>query len=1082
MFTTSGLVDEGGRSGSGYRLVSKEVVQTGRRREFVITIVIAGGLLALQYPLRATAIGDWQSRYPLPPAVPARLSLIIDVFLIVAYVFVAYRSWGLVRSHRTGPLVRRASQGALTMVLVGAAMDIWEDIVLWHQFARADKPGDSVSLGLDFDEALGHWAPLATDRSYYSCVMVGLVTVGLVVGLVMTWIKGDIPPLAATAVPSAAKGDDVVICCSGGGIRAASFSLGGLQVLSEHGIYDRASAVVGVSGGGYVAAATHTVRWRPADEDSETSSEWPRIPPDDRAFSLDSPETQWLRRHTRYVLDSVGVAAQAALSLLFGIAVNLLLIAIALGGLAWLLGWFFLASGRLEPWPAADEIDRLSAQSLMITAENGISGGPVGRWDVGWLIVVALGVGLAAFLVERVWDRFGTPPELMTRLGRPLTVAALVVGVALAALLFLVPLALEEIAEYTAQSGSPLARLFYQLGFVPEDVCMAIVEHDAAPSACGVESATTQPDTTAFTVVSFAGVVSAILGVLASAKSSASDAKDGSSGLRGLLAKVWAKVKDPIVPWAAAAAVVVIALTVLLRWTIRLVSAPELLEEWHYAAIFGGLLIVTKLGTEPNRTSMHHFFRERISLAFLVRRLPNKVEPVPYQRPLRYSQAAPPADRGPRLVTCAVANVTDQNLVPSRRGCTPFVFDHERMGLTDRMLPEGAALRPSAVYEFAADYAYRDATIPAAVAISAAAFSPLAGRESVRLGPYRAVLALGNARLGVWLPNPVWVDEAGLVRRLLRLGRLDEAWDAWQGLPTDEKARLRLSAVKHARIKRGAHWAALRSALNAVERAQDLQATNAPDKAAHRQEALARATSALTDASMSPPNYPALVSARLALEAALKRREHLHRVSWTASEIVRSIFKKPGLSRLLKEAIGRASVYDRFLYITDGGHYDNLGLIEALRRRPRDIYVLDASNDREDTFRTLGRAIATARMDLDCEISIDPSGMRRLKELRSGTAWCKGTYAFADGAPGQRKEGTIFFVKAILTEKVGWDVETYAADNLDFPRTSTNNQLYSEFDFEAYRALGSHAVSTMLESYDYVYEHLAHPRRAGTGS
>ena len=73
----------------------------------------------------------------------------------------------------------------------------------------------------------------------------------------------------------------------------------------------------------------------------------------------------------------------------------------------------------------------------------------------------------------------------------------------------------------------------------------------------------------------------------------------------------------------------------------------------------------------------------------------------------------------------AVANVSDQEMVPSKRGCTPFVFSHNRMGMTDRLLPEGAARRASAVDEFAADEFYRDATIPAAVAISAAAFSPM---------------------------------------------------------------------------------------------------------------------------------------------------------------------------------------------------------------------------------------------------------------------------------------------------------------------------------------------------------------------
>ena len=89
---------------------------------------------------------------------------------------------------------------------------------------------------------------------------------------------------------------------------------------------------------------------------------------------------------------------------------------------------------------------------------------------------------------------------------------------------------------------------------------------------------------------------------------------------------------------------------------------------------------------------------------------------------------------------------------------------------------------------------------------------------------------------------------------------------------------------------------------------------------------------------------------------------------------------------LIREAVGKASLYHRFLYITDGGHYDNLGLIEALRRRPQEIYVLDASNDPEDTFRALGRAIARHESTSTANWSWIPRGMRRLADTRSGSA------------------------------------------------------------------------------------------------
>ena len=59
--------------------------------------------------------------------------------------------------------------------------------------------------------------------------------------------------------------------------------------------------------------------------------------------------------------------------------------------------------------------------------------------------------------------------------------------------------------------------------------------------------------------------------------------------------------------------------------------------------------------------------------------------------------------------------------------------------------------------------------------------------------------------------------------------------------------------------------------------------------------------------------------------------------------------------------------------------------------------------DDEDSFATLGQAIATARMDLGCEVDIDPRKMRRVKRKgRPVAGWVKGkvTYrAVGDAAP-----------------------------------------------------------------------------------
>ena len=294
--------------------------------------------------------------------------------------------------------------------------------------------------------------------------------------------------------------------------------------------------------------------------------------------------------------------------------------------------------------------------------------------------------------------------------------------------------------------------------------------------------------------------------------------------------------------------------------------------------------------------------------------------------------------------------------MPARRGCIPFVFDHARIGLTDRLLPEHAARRQSAAYELAADFRYRDATIPAAVAMSAAAFSPLAGRENVRLGPYRAVLALGNARLGVWLPNPMWVDEVGLV---------GNACCASTGRWRPPRSRSRCPSSRSA-------WtlSKYRIPTEGLTRLKNLEGARC--KLEQQVAQLASATAKGTDKDKQDAKIACeLADKNFKTEVASWRRR-----SWLfyAAEVARDIFKKPGFTRLAKEAFGKTSVFDRFLYVTDGGHYDNLGLIEALRRKPEAVYVLDASNDVEDTFAALGRAIGTARMDVGCEVEHGPPG------------------------------------------------------------------------------------------------------------
>jgi hypothetical protein len=180
---------------------------------------------------------------------------------------------------------------------------------------------------------------------------------------------------------------------------------------------------------------------------------------------------------------------------------------------------------------------------------------------------------------------------------------------------------------------------------------------------------------------------------------------------------------------------------------------------------------------------------------------------------------------------------------------------------------------------------------------------------------------------------------------------------------------------------------------------------------------------------------------------------------------------RPGPFRLFKEAFGALSIYDGRVYVTDGGHYDNTGIVEALRDRPERLVVLDASADPRDSLDALGDAIVTARMDLG--LVITPVSDREVPKLK-GKLIEDGTYERPSRGWMHLQVATvvapadvvcdIWFVKNVLTRQPNLGLETYAAENPAFPLTSTTNQLYGEYDFEAYRLLGYTNTTDMMSA------------------
>ncbi|MEA2411229.1 MAG: hypothetical protein QOC77_1790 [Thermoleophilaceae bacterium] len=172
----------------------------------------------------------------------------------------------------------------------------------------------------------------------------------------------------------------------------------------------------------------------------------------------------------------------------------------------------------------------------------------------------------------------------------------------------------------------------------------------------------------------------------------------------------------------------------------------------------------------------------------------------------------------------------------------------------------------------------------------------------------------------------------------------------------------------------------------------------------------------------------------------------------------RKLIGRPRPWYLIQELLGRNRVNAKYVYVTDGGHYENLGLVELFRRGCTRIFCFDASGG--ESSKELGDAIALARSELGVEVDIDPRPLIPDKETAIAKAdTVVGTFRYNDP---DKTEGTLVYARNVLTAPVEppdppdapWDVHAYHEVDPKFPHNSTVDQLYTDQKFEGYRVLG----------------------------
>jgi hypothetical protein len=345
-----------------------------------------------------------------------------------------------------------------------------------------------------------------------------------------------------------------------------------------------------------------------------------------------------------------------------------------------------------------------------------------------------------------------------------------------------------------------------------------------------------------------------------------------------------------------------------------------------------GLLLLNFLFLDVNDTSLHGFYRDRLSRVFVVGLRKGKVVLRDRLKLSELNAASNPSAVAPYHLVNATLNLAGSN-DPNLRGRNADFFLFSKCFVGSEQT--GYVATPTI------ERADPHLDLATAMAISAAAAAPQMGAMAVR--EFSALLTLVNARMGYWLPNPKTFARKGERRRTYR-------------------------------------WALRGPQGN---------------------------------------------------------------------------FVGPGTRYLLKEATGNVDENGYFVNVSDGGHLENLGMYELLRRRCRLVVAVDGEQDLALEFGSLVTVMRYAWIDMGVRVEID------LAPMRSGArAWALGRIHYAEG-----EDGVLLYVKARLTGDEGEVIKDYHRRHADFPHQTTADQFFDETQLEAYRALGDHIARSVLHTH-----------------
>ena len=526
------------------------------------------------------------------------------------------------------------------------------------------------------------------------------------------------------AYAAAAKPGTMGICLSGGGIRAAAFGLGALQSMQEKGILTgpgKADYLAAVSGGSYIATAVNLVArgglpGEPGGESAVAAAD---------PFARGTPEEQFLRDHTTYLVHGPGGRLVYAGRVVGGILLNLLFLALLLHLVFRPAGWIY--GGVFE--------------SLRRT--HGPSNVSIHLPTLAWLVPLALiSLGLVVGLVQIAvrWNSDEVRKRIVVWCSRLLKV-----GIVLAIVVVGIPNLLELIRDVVAGLGS---------GGESRSEAQAAVR---STQRLGVA-----------TGGGLAGAIATALWALRARTTSASTVEATGRWLmkkgRALAVKFRVYLQNLLATIFGPLLLLSLAVFFLNLGAANTVAQSAYrTSEFVWVVGLAVLLAALYYFADLVSWSIQPLYKRRLSGSFALRRVCGPdgklhAEPRPYSALYQLSHSQPP--HLPKFLICAAVNISDYGATATGSNVGGFVFGADEIG--------GPVTYPMStpMYEAAVGRRARDFTLPSAMSISGAAISPSMGKMS--RPPLRFLLALLNVRLGVWIPNP---------RRILLADELGDRYD-----------------------------------------------------------------------------------------------------------------------------------------------------------------------------------------------------------------------------------------------------------------------------------------------------------------